>query len=87
MASMIVHHKVKDYDAWKPFFDGHEATRTAGGSTGYTIFRSVDDPNDLAILMQWDSIENAKKFASSEDLKNVMHKAGVIGKPDVYFLG
>ena len=31
-------------------------------------------------------MDNAKKFYESEDLKKVMQDAGVIGKPDVWFL-
>jgi hypothetical protein len=31
-------------------------------------------------------MDNAKKFYESEDLKKVMQDAGLIGKPDVWFL-
>ena len=38
------------------------------------------------MLFEWDKIENAKKFASSEDLKKTMEQAGVIGIPHIHFL-
>lgn len=38
------------------------------------------------ILFEWDSLEKARKFAQSEDLRKTMQRAGVIDKPDLYFL-
>lgn len=38
------------------------------------------------MLFEWDKVENAKKFASSEDLKKTMEQAGVIGIPHIHFL-
>jgi len=33
-----------------------------------------------------ESLEKARKFAQSEDLKKTMQRAGIIDKPDVYLL-
>jgi hypothetical protein len=38
------------------------------------------------ILFEWDTVENAKKFGMSDDLKKTMEQAGVIGKPHIHFL-
>ncbi len=86
MAYLLVRHKVKDYAKWKIVFDEHAATRKTGGSGGGHLFRNADNPNETVIIYKWDSIEKAKKFAQSEDLKKTMQRAGVIDKPDVYFL-
>jgi hypothetical protein len=86
MEYMIVKHKVKDYNRWKPAFDAHATTRKNGGSKGGRLFKSSDNPNELTIIWKWDSIENARKFASSPDLEKVMREAGVIGKPEIYFI-
>jgi hypothetical protein len=37
-------------------------------------------------LFEWDDLGKAKKFAQSEDLIKTMKMAGVIDKPDIYFL-
>ena len=87
MVNAMTRFKVKDYAAWKSVFDENEDFRKSAGSASSKVFRSVDDPNDLVILMQWDSIENGKKFASSDDLKKKMQQAGVISKPEFYFPG
>ncbi len=86
MAFLLVRHNVKDYETWKPFFDEHSSTRAEEGSKGGKIFRSADDPNELFILLEWDNIENAKKFAQSEKTIEAVQKAGIVGNPDIYFL-
>jgi heme-degrading monooxygenase HmoA len=86
MAQFLVHHKVEDYNKWKPFFDQHSAFRAQNGSKGGKIFRSSNNPNEVFILFEWDSIANAQKFAQSDSLKETMQKAGVQGMPEVHFI-
>jgi heme-degrading monooxygenase HmoA len=50
------------------------------------MFRSADNPNDVLILWKWDSVEQARAFAETPDLRETMQKAGVTGRPDLYFL-
>jgi heme-degrading monooxygenase HmoA len=64
----------------------HAATRKAGGSKGATLFRNIDNPNEVIVLLEWDSVDKARKFVQSEDLRQTMQKAGVAERPDIYFL-
>ena len=86
MAHLLVHHKVEDYRKWKLAFDEHAAYRSKNGSKGGKVFRSSSDPNEVFVLLEWDSIENAKKFAQSDQTKEVMKDAGVVGMPAIYFV-
>lgn len=86
MAHILVHHKVEDYATFKAAFDGHAAFRSQNGSRGGKVFRSAGNPNELFILLQWDSLENAQKFAQTDNLKQAMQSAGVVGMPEVYFV-
>lgn len=86
MAYLLIRHKVKDFPKWKSGFDAHGSTREKSGSKGGYLFRNADDPNEVVVVFKWDDLEKARKFASSEDLKKIMEKAGVIDKPDIYFL-
>ena len=42
MASMFIKHRVADFDAWKPIFDEHEATRVREGTSGHSLHRDVE---------------------------------------------
>jgi heme-degrading monooxygenase HmoA len=86
MAQLIIRHKVKDYGKWKPLFDEHGAKRKAAGSKGGRLLRSEKDPNEVVILFEWEDLSKARKFTESEDLRQTMERAGVVGKPDLYFL-
>ena len=86
MATLLVRHKVKNYSAWKKVFDDFVSVRRAGGEKSYQIFHTETDPNNLLLTFQWDSLNNAKKFAGSSVLKEAMQKAGVIEEPKIDFL-
>ena len=83
---MLIRSKLKDFDKWKPIFDEHTNIRKTGGSKGYRLFRNIDNPNETIIIFKRDTIENARKFSQSEDLKRRMQEAGVIDIPDFFFL-
>jgi hypothetical protein len=87
MPYLLVRHKVEDYERWKPVFNhDHGATRKRSGSKGGWILRNADDPYELVILLEWDSLENARRFANADDLREAMQRAGVVDEPDVNFL-
>lgn len=87
MPYMLVQHTVEDYEKWKAVFDEHgEAARRAAGSKGGLVLRSPDNPNQVTILLEWDSLENARAFANSDDLREAMERAGVTGAPSINFL-
>jgi quinol monooxygenase YgiN len=86
MASMLVQHKVKDYAAWKTVYDSVIDLRTSNGELSDQIYRDASDPNSITVIFSWDSLENAKKYAQSPELKAAMEKAGVAGPPSIYFL-
>jgi hypothetical protein len=86
MVRVIVRHKVADYGRWKEAFDGHLGARKAAGEVGYRVMLSVDDPREVTVFLDWDSLDRARKFAASDDLKQKMQQSGVIGDPDVRFL-
>jgi len=86
MATLYVHHKVKDYAIWRKVFDDLTAMRTGHGCTGHKVYQALGDPNDVTILTEWKSMDNAREYATSNDLKEGMKDAGVISQPDVAFL-
>ena len=87
MPYLLVRHRVEDYERWRPVFDhDHGAARERWGSKGGRLLRNADDPNELVVLLKWDSLDNARRFADADDLREAMQRAGVADQPDVYFL-
>lgn len=86
MSAMLVQHKVKDFAAWKAVYDSVYDLRKSNGELSDRIYRDAEDPNSLTILFEWDSLDNARKYAQSSELKEAMEKAGVVGPPSIYFL-
>ena len=78
---LLLQHTVRDYDAWKPFFDQHEGVRIKYGCLGHTTYRAMDKPNDLTLLLRWESRERAEEFLQDPSLAEVMQRGGVIGEP------
>jgi quinol monooxygenase YgiN len=85
-AGAIVVHDVADYATWKQVFDQHDAIRKEGGIIGYAVNRRADKPNTVVVYLQAKSLDALKAFASSEDLKATMQRAGVVGAPHVSFV-
>lgn len=86
MPYVLIRHKVKDYKTWKPVFDEHGKMRKSSGSKGGKVFRNYDDPTEVFILLQWDTRENAQKFMKSDEVRETMHHAGVLGQPAIFYL-
>lgn len=86
MASMLVQHQVKDFSEWKKAYDNNADMRSTSGELSDRIYRDASDPNKLTLVFTWDSMENARKFAQSPELKTAMEQAGVEGPPNISFL-
>jgi len=86
MNYILIRHKVKSFNTWKPVFESLLENRREGGELSYRVFVTVGDPNMIMLLVEWDSYENFRDFFESEDVKKAIVKAGVIGTPEVFFL-
>ena len=83
---MMIHHKVTDYAKWRPAFDAHKSMQEAAGLTNPHVYQSVGHPNEITITFDMADVTKAKAFSASKDLKSVMVKAGVVGKPAITYL-
>ncbi len=82
---MFVHHEVADYAAWRKVYDGRGASLRRGGVTSQAVYQSADDPNDVTVTHDFKTVEKAKEFAASAELKTAMQNAGVKGAPQIWF--
>lgn len=86
MAHVLVRHKVADYNTWKAGYDAHFPARQRAGLKEAQLLRNARNPNEVFLLFQASDLRKAQEFAESADLRETMVKAGVVDKPDVYFL-
>jgi len=86
MVHVLIRHKVADYNRWKEAFDSHLNVRKRAGETGFRLFHNADDPRDITLLLDWPTVEEARKFMNSDELRKAMAGAGVVGAPEIQYL-
>ncbi len=86
MQKVIVIYKIEDYDRWERFYNDDTANRKIHGSREAFIHRNKEYANELVIIYNWDTMENAKEFFESKDTKSKMKDAGVVGEPIIVFV-
>ena len=85
MTTMFARHHVADYGAWRRAYDDLSDTQKRLGVVAQSVYQAADDPNDVTITHDFRSVEEAKAFASSNELHDAMVKAGVEGAPTIWF--
>jgi hypothetical protein len=86
MPYLLARHKVADFSKWKPAYDSHLSARQKAGLKEEHLMRNTENPNEVIVLFEAEDLKRAKEFAASSDLREAMQKAGVVDKPDIYFL-
>jgi quinol monooxygenase YgiN len=86
MVTLVVHHPVHDYDAWKPVFDEHESVRRAHGEAEHRLYRFRDAPNSVVVHNDFPSLDQAQGFMADPSLPEAMERAGVAAAPNLSFL-
>jgi hypothetical protein len=74
---MLIHFECDDYDAWKPGFDQDPAGRAAAGALSYKILRTVDNPNEAFIRVEFPSVEKATAFRDKLIASGAIERGGM----------
>ena len=83
--TIAVHHRVRDYEVWKPVFDEHEDVRRSHGQIEHRLYRAWGDPLALVVHNDFPSVEAAEAFGNDPSLPAVMARGGVEGEPGIGF--
>ena len=86
MIMTIAKFEVEDFDKWKVGFKTAEGLRKSAGAKGGQILRGDGNAKLVAVIIEWDNLENAKKFYQSPALKEIQQQAGVKSLPEVAVL-
>ena len=83
MATLIVRHRVRNYEAWKPVFDEHGTVRRQHGCLGHEVYRGAGDPEDVLIVFTFRDAAGIEGFAADPSLREAMDRAGVVSQPEI----
>jgi hypothetical protein len=59
MAFILTRINVGDYERWKPMFD-QDTPGARADATGHRIMRNADEPNEVFLLVEFASTEEAR---------------------------
>lgn len=85
MVTLFVRHTVADYDAWRRVYNDFAAMQNTLGVTAKAVYRGAHDSNDITVTHDFATLEAAKAFTGSQELKAAMHDAGVTSAPTIWF--
>ena len=85
MVRLFARMNVADYESWRKAYDLFYGERVDMGVLGAAAFQLVDDPNDVTVWHDFETAEVARAFVSSDALRDVMQRAGVVGEPQFWF--
>jgi hypothetical protein len=68
MALLIINHIVGDFDTFTSVFLDDEERRRRLGSKSARVYRMADDPNDIRVVLEFDTVEQARRHAEGLEL-------------------
>ena len=81
-AAMVAVFQPEDYDQWKQRFDSDPVGRKEAAQ-GHRLMRSVEDPNQVFIRVDFESTEQAQAFREKLLSSGVLDDMTVVQQPTV----
>ena len=78
MTTVLVHHRVVDYDVWKQEYDRIVAGPLGAAVREFRVWRGIDDPNLVVVAETYDSRAAADEASAHPDLAAAFERAGVV---------
>jgi hypothetical protein len=82
MAAIVGVFQTGDYEAWKQMFDSDPAGRNEA-ATGHRVMRSVEDPNEVFVRVDFDSVDAAKTFRERLMASGALDNVTIVKEPTV----
>lgn len=77
MNYVLIIHEVDDYAAWKHGFDQASEMRRVAGEESYQVLQFEGDANRVVHFSRWASLDNAKTFFESAEVRQIREDLGV----------
>lgn len=85
MITLFERATVSDFAKWHEVFKGFGPTLKAKGVTASSVYRSTDDPNDVTVVHEFATLDEAKAFIDSPELHAARAQAEVPCTPTIWF--
>jgi heme-degrading monooxygenase HmoA len=72
VAWVLIEHRVRNFETFERLFAGDAARRERLGCKGGQVYRVADDPDNVIVLLEWETLEKAREFAGSLELEEAM---------------
>jgi hypothetical protein len=76
-AYVVLSFETRDYDEWKKRFDSDPAGRRGSGALGHVVSRSVDNPSEVFVRVEFAGADDARAF------RQRLLASGVLDSPDM----
>ena len=83
MATAVVLHRVADYGAWRQVYDSVADLQKSGGVVAESVYRMADDPDNVLVIHEFATLDEARAFFTAPELRDAMRRAGVQGQPRI----
>ena len=84
MATMFVRHTLPDLETWRKFVDDFAPVFKRYGVVRTNYYQSIDNPNDITVAHEFETVEAAQTFADSDELHQARPMAGEDSEPIVW---
>ena len=75
---MLVKNTLKDYNIWRPLFEGNKTNQADFGIHIRSVYQAKEDPNTVFIVAEVNDIEQAQALMKQVLESGLQEKAGVI---------
>jgi len=80
---MTVIHSVPNFERWRTILTDNPSEGRPG-LLKRSVFRSLDDPNEIMVEVEFATAEAAKGFLTTLDLRDLLDRAGIEVYPPVF---
>jgi hypothetical protein len=87
MVLLIIEHVVGDYETFKSVFMDDEDRRRRGGSKGARVYTVAGQPNNVRVVLEYDTVKQARAHAENLELHEAIKWAtGNVSMPSFVVL-
>ncbi len=78
MTHMLCRNRVADFLRWKAVFASHETAHLEAGLRLVSIWRTVEEPNNVFFMFEVAAVEKAREFIVNPEAAKAGETSGVI---------